>query len=177
METIIKAFARLRAWKDEYAKRYDESMPDAEKNHAVAMEMFNDLEEYFIGAEQDYNEFEAMLQGKQAEVAFALRQGERYAFCYGQGNIDLLVKADDGIRHDSFHLPVLTEYVADGLACLQQYNDLPQSSQTFLTDAVTSLIRDQLTYFFPEYTSRCHCDGCEADRQQATEILAKADKE
>jgi hypothetical protein len=173
MEKLLMALARMREWKDEYAKRYEASMPDAEKYHAVAMEMFSDLEEYFIGAEKDFQQFEAMLKGAEAEQEFCLRQAERVTFCYAQGDIDLLVEETDGVHHDSLHLPVLNEYVGDGLRCLKQYNELPDHAQKFVENAVTSIIRDQFTYWHPQYVGRCHCEACERDRKQAEEILAE----
>jgi len=176
MEKLLMAYARMREWKDEYAKRYEESVPDAEKHHAVAMEMFTDFEEYFIGAEKDFQQFEDMLKGARAEQEFSLRQAERLTFCYAQGDIDLLVEEDKktGIPHDSLHYPVLSDYVGDGLRCLKQYNQLPAHSQKFVEDAVTSLLRDQFKYWL-DYDV-CHCEECKGYRKQAEELKAKSEE-
>ncbi|MGW8177775.1 MAG: hypothetical protein ACWGQW_03160 [bacterium] len=178
MDKLLLAFADMREWKDEYAKIFEESFPDAEKNHAVAMELFSRLEEFFVGLENDFSDFEAMLRGRRAEDSFSCRQDERRVFCYGESAIDLLVEADEerGIPHDYLHFPVLPDYVREALECLKQFNELPDHAQKFLELAISSLIRDQLTYF-SDTEGECFCQACAKDREESRAILAKAEEE
>lgn len=182
MDTIQlqKAFQKLRAWKDEYASIFSESVDAASENHAVATELFSRMEEYFIGAEVDFSQFEILLRKDDALGHFQLHDASQpnAYYCFNEGEIDLLVEKDEarGIAHDSFHFPVLLDYVVDGLRCLKQYKDLPQNARTFLATAVASLIRDQIKYWNQDI-ERCYCDACEKDYQVSKEILAKADDE
>jgi hypothetical protein len=167
----------MREWKDEYAKIYEDSVANAEKNHAVAMELFSRLEEYFVGAEQDFQQFEDMLKGVRAEVDFCLRQGERRMMPCAN-SFDLFNKGDgEGtlIPHDYFHYPVLTEHVWSGLQTIKQFNELPDHTQMFLERAITSLIRDQIRYW--NDLDRCYCETCEADYQKSKKILASSKQE